>query len=120
MVKNITIKVPGKHPQTDELTTFELKGKRIEINIGGQAVPFLIHGRGIGTSLTHIPSSYRIALLGSWLTARYAIPENKLSRAACAQMAIDRLVAQYGSLHLPDGLNCKSALSLRRLTKRTY
>ena len=26
MAKHITIKVPGKHPQTGELTTFELKG----------------------------------------------------------------------------------------------
>ncbi|MGL4914728.1 MAG: hypothetical protein ACRC5D_00440 [Aeromonas allosaccharophila] len=100
MAKHITIKVPGKHPQTGELTTFELKGQRMDIDIGGQAVPFLIHGRGIGTSLTHIPSGYRIALLGGWLTARYAIPENKPSRKVCAQMAIDRLVAQYGSLHL--------------------
>lgn len=59
MAKNITIKVAGKHPQTGELTTFELKGQRMDIDIGGQAVPFLIHGRGIGTSLTHIPSGYR-------------------------------------------------------------
>ena len=57
----------------------------MDIDIGGQAVPFLIHGRGIGTSLTHIPSGYRIALLGGWLTARYEIPENKPSRTACAQ-----------------------------------
>ena len=98
MAKNITIKVPGKHPQTGELTTFELKGQRMNIDIGGQAVPFLIHGRGIGTSLTHIPSGYRIALLGGWLTARYSVPENK-------PMAIDRLVAEYGSLHLLDRLN---------------
>ncbi|MFB2906572.1 hypothetical protein ACE1BH_16760 [Aeromonas jandaei] len=75
MAKHITIKVPGKHAQTGELTTFEQKGQRIDIDIGGQAVPFLIHGRGIGTSLTHIPSGYRIALLGGWLTARYVIPE---------------------------------------------
>ncbi|MFB2799741.1 hypothetical protein ACE1B4_23110 [Aeromonas veronii] len=93
MAKHITIRVPGKHPQTGEITTFELKGQRMDIDIGGQAVPFLIHGRGIETSLTHIPSGYRIALLGGWLTARYAIPENKPSRTACAQMAIDRLVA---------------------------
>ncbi|WP_434429314.1 hypothetical protein [Aeromonas veronii] len=46
MAKNITIKVPGKHPQTGELTTFEQKGQRIDIDIGGQTVPFLIHGRG--------------------------------------------------------------------------
>ncbi|WP_421232922.1 hypothetical protein [Aeromonas jandaei] len=46
MAKHITIKVPGKHPQTGELTTFELKGLRMDIDIGGQAVPFLIHGRG--------------------------------------------------------------------------
>ncbi|HDX8370996.1 TPA: hypothetical protein RQN12_001961 [Aeromonas dhakensis] len=111
MAKHITIKVPGKHPQTGELTTFELKGQRMDITIGGQAVPFLIHGRGIGTSLTHIPSGYRIALLGGWLTARYAIPENKPSRAACAQMAIDRLVAQYGSRHLLDRLNCKPVIN---------
>ena len=107
MAKNITIKVLGKHPQTGELTAFELKGQRMDIDIGGQAVPFLIHGRGIGTSLTHIPSGYRIALLGGWLTARYAIPENKPS----AQMAIDRLVAQYGSLHLLDRLNCKPVIN---------
>lgn len=67
MAKNITIKVPGKHPHTGELTTFELKGQRMDIDIGGQAVPFLIHGKGIGTSLTRIPSCYRIALLGGWL-----------------------------------------------------
>ena len=66
MAKNITIKVPGKHPQTGEITTFELKGQRMDIDIGGQAVPFLIHGRGIGTSLTHIPSGYRIAPFGGW------------------------------------------------------
>ncbi|WP_429093732.1 hypothetical protein [Aeromonas veronii] len=107
MAKNITIKVPGKHPQTGELTTFELKGLRIDIDIGGQAVPFLIHGRGIGI----FPSGYRIALLGGWLTACYAIPENKPSRTACAQMAIDRLVAQYGSLHLLDRLNCKPVIN---------
>ncbi|QXC32358.1 hypothetical protein [Aeromonas sp. FDAARGOS 1407] len=111
MAKNITIKVPGKHPRTGKLTTFELKGQRMDIDIGGQAVPFLINGRGIGTSLTHIPSGYRIALLGGWLTARYAIPENKPNRTACAQMAIDRLVAQYGSLHLLDRLNCKSVIN---------
>ena len=46
MAKHITIKVPGKHPRTGEITTFELKGQRIDIGIGGQAVPFLIHGRG--------------------------------------------------------------------------
>lgn len=111
MAKNITIKVPGKHPQTSEFTTFELKGQRMDIAIGGQAVPFLIHGRGIGTSLTYIPSGYRIALLGGWLTARYSIPENKPSRTACAQMAIDRLLAQYGSLHLLDRLNCKPVIN---------
>ena len=111
MAKHITIKVPGKYPQTGELTTFELKGQRMDIDIGGQAVPFLIHGRGIGTSLTHIPSGYRIALLGGWLTARYAIPENKPSRTTCAQMAIDRLVAQYGSQHLLDRLNCKPVIN---------
>ncbi len=31
MVKYIPIKVPGKHPQTSELTTFELKGQHIEL-----------------------------------------------------------------------------------------
>ncbi|ALP40795.1 hypothetical protein [Aeromonas schubertii] len=40
MAKNIAIKVPGKPPQTGELTTFELKGQRMDIDIGGQAVPF--------------------------------------------------------------------------------
>lgn len=79
--------------------------------ITGQSVPFLIHGRDIGTSLTHIPSCYRIALLGGRLTARYTIPENKPSRTACAQMAIDRLVAQYGSLHQLDRLNCKPVIN---------
>ncbi len=34
MAKNITIKVPGKHPQTGELTTFELNGQRMDIDIG--------------------------------------------------------------------------------------
>lgn len=53
MAKNITIKVPGKHPQTGELTTFELKGQRIDIDICGQVVPFFIHVRGIGTSQIH-------------------------------------------------------------------
>ncbi|MCZ4335357.1 hypothetical protein O4H51_21090 [Aeromonas hydrophila] len=63
MAKHITIIVPGKHPQTGEITTFELKGQRMDINISGQTVPFLIHGRGIGTSLTHIPErlSHRAA-----------------------------------------------------------
>lgn len=42
MAKHITILVPGKHPQTGKHTTFELKDQRIDI--GGQAVPFLIHG----------------------------------------------------------------------------
>jgi hypothetical protein len=94
VAKNITIKVPGKHPQTGEITTFELKGQRMDIDIGGQPVSFLIHGRGIGTSLTHIPGSYRIELLGGWLTAHYPDPKRKPSRTTCAQMAIDRLVAE--------------------------
>ncbi|MBV7437062.1 hypothetical protein [Aeromonas sp. sif2416] len=111
MARNIAIKVPGKRPETGELTTFELKGQRIDIDIGGQAVPFLIHGRGIGTALTHIPSGYRIALLGGWLTAHYPDPKLKPSRTTCAQMAIDRLVAEYGSLHLLDRLNCKSVIN---------
>ncbi|CAJ1870195.1 hypothetical protein GOY18_06355 [Aeromonas hydrophila] len=81
MAKHITIKVPGKHPQTGELTTFEFKGQRMDIDIG--------------TSLT----------------ARYAIPENKPSRTTCARMAIDRLVAQYGSQHLLDRLNCKPVIN---------
>lgn len=89
MARHITIKMLGKHQQTGELTTFDLKGQRIDIDIGGQAVPFLIPWRGIGTSLTHIPSGYRIALLGSWLTAHYPDPKSKPSRTACAQMAID-------------------------------
>ncbi|MGY3855166.1 hypothetical protein ACW5W8_20465 [Aeromonas aquatilis] len=96
MAKNITIKVPGKHPQTGELTTFEQKGQRIDIDIGGQAVPFLIHGRGIGTSLTHIPSGYRIALLGGWLSPRNLNPKDKPSRVMCAKLAIDRLVGSAG------------------------
>ncbi|WP_310597657.1 hypothetical protein [Aeromonas aquatica] len=111
MARHITIQVPGKHPQTGELTTFELKGQRIDIDIGGQAVPFLIHGRGIGTALTHIPSGYRIALLGGWLTAHYPDPKLKPSRTTCAHMAIDRLVANYGSLHLLDRLNCKPVIN---------
>ena len=109
MAENIAIKVPGKHQQTGEYGADEFKGQRIDID--ELAMPFLIHGRGIGTSLTHIPSGYRIALLGGWLTARYAIPENKPSRTACAQMAIDRLVAQYGSRHLLDRLNCKPVIN---------
>ncbi|MGL4349026.1 MAG: hypothetical protein ACRCT2_00320 [Plesiomonas shigelloides] len=111
MAKHITINVPGKHPQTGEPAIFALKGQRIHIDIGSQTVPFLIHGRGIGTSLTHIPSGYRIALLGGWLTARYTLPENKPSRTAGAQLAIDRLVAQYGSQHLLDRLNCKPVIN---------
>ena len=54
MAKNIPIRVPGKHPQTDELTTFELRGQRMDIDIGGQAVPFLIHG---GASAPRSPIS---------------------------------------------------------------
>ncbi|WP_368204700.1 hypothetical protein [Aeromonas sp. s5] len=66
MAKNIAIKVPGKHPQTGELTTFELKGQRMDIDIGGQAVPFLIHGRGIGTSLTSpVATASRCSVAGS-------------------------------------------------------
>ncbi|WP_348687078.1 hypothetical protein [Aeromonas bestiarum] len=114
MAKHITIKVPGKHPETGEFTTFELKGQRIDIDIGGQAVPFLIHGRGIGTSLTHIPSGYRIALLGGWFTAHYPDPKNKQSCTTCAQMAIERLLAEYGSLHLLDRLNCKPVINPSR------
>ncbi len=34
MAKHITIKVPRKHPQTGDLTTFELKSQRMEIDIG--------------------------------------------------------------------------------------
>ena len=111
MARNIAIKVPGKHPQSGELTTFELKGQRIDIDIGGQTVLFLIHGRAIGTALTHIPSGYRIALLGGWLTAHYPDPKLKPSRTTCAQMAIDRLAANYGSLHLLDRLNCKPVIN---------
>lgn len=111
MARHITIQVPGKHPQTGELTTFELKGQRIDIDIGGTTVPFLIHGRGIGTALTHIPSGYRIALLGGWLTARNLTTKEKPSRADCAYMAIDRLVANYGSLHLLDRLNAKPVIN---------
>lgn len=47
MAKKITIRVLFKHPQTGEITTFELKGQHIDI--GGQAVPYLMHGRVIGT-----------------------------------------------------------------------
>lgn len=39
MAKNITIKVPGKHPQTGELTTFEQKGQRVDIDIVGKLYP---------------------------------------------------------------------------------
>ncbi|MGL5288359.1 MAG: hypothetical protein ACRC9N_02505 [Aeromonas sp.] len=111
MAKHITINVPGKHPQTGEPAIFELKGQRIHIDIGSQTVPFLIHGRGIGTSLTHIPSGYRIALLGGWLTARYLNPKDKPSRSLCAQLAIDKLVAEYGSLLVLARLNCKPVIN---------
>jgi hypothetical protein len=40
MAKNITIKVPGKRQRTGELTTFDLKGARVNINIGGHTVPY--------------------------------------------------------------------------------
>lgn len=58
MAENITIKVPGKHQQTGEYGADEFKSQRIDID--ELAMPFLIHGRGMGTSLTHIPSGYRI------------------------------------------------------------
>ncbi|HHQ4530821.1 TPA: hypothetical protein ACSP1Y_004661 [Aeromonas hydrophila] len=55
MAKHITIKVLGKHPQTGEITTFELKGQHIDIDIGRQAGSSFPHSReGIGTSLTQI------------------------------------------------------------------
>ncbi|WP_330543839.1 hypothetical protein V0242_06375 [Aeromonas hydrophila] len=79
MAKHITIKVPGKHPQTGELTTFELKGQRIDIDIGGQAVPFLIHGRGISTSS---PTSRAvIALLYSAAGSPLVTPYLRISPA---------------------------------------
>ncbi|WP_279474396.1 hypothetical protein [Aeromonas caviae] len=107
MAKNIAVKVPGKHPQTGELTTFELKGQRMDIDIGGQAVPFLIHGRGIGTSLTHIPSGYRIALLGGWLTARYVIPENKVLRGILGKWKLtDRVLVNWLSPNTPPPSPC--------------
>ncbi|WOQ14086.1 hypothetical protein [Aeromonas media] len=111
MARHITVQVPGKHPQTGEFTTFDLKGQRIDIDIGETTEPFLIHGRGIGTALTHLPSGYRIALLGGWLSARYLNPKDKPSRLMCAQLAIDRLVANYGSLHLLDRLNAKPVIN---------
>ncbi|MGL5037454.1 MAG: hypothetical protein ACRC6F_06915 [Aeromonas sp.] len=111
MAKHIIIKVPGKHPQTGEPAIFELKGQRINIDIGSQTVPFLIHGRGIGTSLTHIPSGYRIALLGGWLSARYLNPKDKPNRTLCAKLAIDKLVAEYGSLLLLARLNGNPVLN---------
>lgn len=66
MAKNITIRVPGKHPQTGELTTFELKGQRMDINIGGHAVPFLIHGRGMGrrSSISRAAIASRCSVAG--------------------------------------------------------
>ncbi|MNX60052.1 hypothetical protein D3C86_909450 [compost metagenome] len=64
MAENITIKVPGKHQQTGEYGADEFKGQRIDID--ELAMPFLIHGRGMGTSLTHIPSGYRITPFGGW------------------------------------------------------
>ena len=59
--QNITIKVPGKHPQTGELTTFELKGQRMDIDIGGQQCPSSFTGGDRARRSTHIPSGYRIA-----------------------------------------------------------
>lgn len=47
MAKHITIKAPDKR----NLTTFDLKGQRMDINIGGLSVFFLIHGRGSAPSL---------------------------------------------------------------------
>ena len=64
MAENIAIKVPGKHQQTGEYGADEFKGQRIDID--ELAMPFLIHGRGMGTSLTHIPSGYRITPFGGW------------------------------------------------------
>lgn len=80
MAKNIAIKVPGKHPQTGELTTFELKGQRMDIDIGGQAVPF---SSTFGVSEPH-----------------------KFTNSHT-----ERLVAEYGSLHLLDRLNCKPVIN---------
>lgn len=42
MAKHITIKEPGQHQQTGELTTFDLKSQRIYIDFGGHAVSFLL------------------------------------------------------------------------------
>lgn len=64
MAENIAIKVPGKHQQTGEYGADEFKGQRIDID--ELAMPFLIHGRGMGTSLTHIPSGYRITPFDGW------------------------------------------------------
>ena len=64
MAENITIKVRGKHQQTGEYGANEFKGQHIDID--ELAMPFLIHGRGMDTSLTHIPSGYRIAPFGGW------------------------------------------------------
>ncbi|MCY9834715.1 hypothetical protein [Aeromonas media] len=64
MAENIAIKVPGKHQQTGEYGADEFKGQRIDID--ELAMPFLIHGRGMGTSLIHIPSGYRITPFGGW------------------------------------------------------
>lgn len=64
MAENITIKVRGKHQQTGEYGADEFKGQRIDID--ELAMPFLIHGRDMGTSLTHIPSGYRITPFDGW------------------------------------------------------
>ncbi len=64
MAENIAIKVPGKHQQTGEYGANEFKGQHIDID--ELAMPFLIHGRGMDTSLTHIPSGYRITPFGGW------------------------------------------------------
>ena len=68
------------------------------------AYPRSLHGKamawwGVGVMVGPVMGP----LLGGWLTARYAIPENKPSRTACAQIAMDRLVAQYGSQYLLNG-----------------
>ncbi|MGE6287859.1 hypothetical protein [Aeromonas media] len=64
MAENITIKVRGKHQQTGEYGADEFKGQRIDSD--ELAMPFLIHGRDMGTSLTHIPSGYRITPFDGW------------------------------------------------------
>lgn len=77
MAKNIAIKVPGKHPQTGELTTFELKGQRMDIDIGGQAVPF--------SSTFGVSEPHKFTYCAAGSRIRLSAPARQTQLQACYQ-----------------------------------